>query len=272
MADAADATPTGVAGGTDKKIASFVIIGGAGEGSRLNQIVLAEKDSDKPMGKDYQNLLLKDSAGNQIGNTIGALNTTASTYTFTPATVIEIAAGAQYVVDVFADILTSPTNSVTAFAAVKVNSISATGSVTTTDTSVSPALALQNVYISAAGALVIAVVSDDPIAQQYVMGTTDVTLAKFKLTASSAEAINVSQMLVGVDDGDNTGNEATVRANLLNLKLYDGTTLLSSVSSLTSPGTNASEVVDGVANFVITPSLQVPKSLSKILTVKADVS
>ena len=225
--------PTGVLGGTEKKIASFVIVGGAGEGSRINQIVLEDNDSAKPLGEDYQNLLIKNAAGTQIGTTIGSLNTTASTYTFTPATTIEIAAGAQYVIDVFADIKSNATNTGDdSSIPVKVNLVSGTGLVTNSSTDVSPALALQAGYLSTAGALTITVVSDDPIAQQYVMGTSEATLAKFKIAASSAEAANISQVLVSISDGDATDNEATVRGNLTNLKLYDGTSLLASVASL----------------------------------------
>ena len=120
MAAATASLPTGVKGATNAKIASFVITAGSGEGADVSQIVVKNHvTAGLALGHDFQNLALKNGSS-QIGTTVGSLSTTASnTYTFNPSPSISINAGQQYVVDVYADILTGASNAAsTAYTAV----------------------------------------------------------------------------------------------------------------------------------------------------------
>ncbi|MEK7493667.1 MAG: hypothetical protein AAB630_00770, partial [Patescibacteria group bacterium] len=193
FADATATLSTGVKGATNAKIASFVITAGAGEGADVSQIVVKNSaTAGLALGHDFQNLTLKNGSS-QIGTTVGSLSTTASnTYTFTPSPMISITAGQQYVVDVYADILTGASNAAAAaYSAVTLDGVTATGKSTNSDasdTTTDPAG--QTVYIATSGSLVVAAASDMPITQNRAMGQTGQTLATFKLTTGAPEAVN----------------------------------------------------------------------------------
>jgi len=156
--DKSATSPSGTVSASGVKIASFSITCGAGEAIDVSQIIMQDASAATQMGDNFQNLVLKHS-GTQIGDTYGTLSTsgTATTYTFNISPNIRINAGAQYVVDVYADILSGAADAGTALSPViKVDAVSATGVDTSSDASAtSQALSLQNAYVAASGKLFI---------------------------------------------------------------------------------------------------------------------
>ncbi|MFH1582629.1 MAG: peptidoglycan-binding domain-containing protein [bacterium] len=102
--------------------------------------------------------------------------------------------------------------------------------------------------------------SDTPTAATYAVGTSNYTFAKFELT-STGEDMLVSQFNVffGTSTSDTASGTAAAVADVNNVKLYDGSTLLATDNTISS----------GYANFSIT--LTVAKNTTKTLTVIADI-
>jgi len=208
----------------------------------------------------------------QIGSTVGTLTDTAGTdYTFTPASAIRIAKGGQYVVDVYADILSSGTvtslNADTTDGPIECVSVTATGVDTgssASDTDVTD-IVLQDVYIATTGNLTITLAGATPVTQTLTTSSPDVELAKFKFEADNSEGITVTKIVVS----DATDAAASL-GGITNVRLYDGTTQLGSANyswTTTTPatGTTGYMAFDGL-------SWTIAKGASKTLTVKADVS
>jgi len=271
LTDATSALPNGVRGSNGVKIASFVITAGSGEGADVSQIVLKNHaTAGLALGHDFQNLTVKNGT-TQIGNTVGSLSTTASnTYTFTPSPMISINAGQQYVVDVYADVLTGATNysggvGYVAYPAVYLNSVTATGKSTNSTASDATVRTGQNVYIASTGTLTVAAASDMPIAQNRSMGQTGQTLATFKLTTGAQEAVNISSIVV-TDTVSNTIVAAT--GSITNLSLWNsaGVQVGSTVASMAaSSGLDATATFNGLA-------FNVAKDKSEVLTLKGDIN
>ena len=106
--DGNSSTPTGVAYGANTKIASFTIIGGAGEPAEVTQISLA----DVTAGTDYVSLYFQNvklmHGTTQLGNVLGSPSsgaTTAQTHTFNVSPAVTINSGEQYLVYLFSYIL-----------------------------------------------------------------------------------------------------------------------------------------------------------------------
>jgi len=262
--DKTSSSPTGVAGATGAKIASFTITAGAGEAVDVTQIAMLDSSTVTQMGDNFQNLKLMH-GDTQLGTTIGNLNTsgTATSYTFSPSPAVRVASGEQYVVDVYADVKSSVQDSATVLTGViKVDSVTATGVSTSADASYTTDVTLQNGYISAAGNLTVTLDPDSAIAQQLVMGATDYEVAKFRLTAGAAEAVNITELVVS----DNTSSAAT--GTLRNLKLFvDGAQIGNTVQLDTTSATSTyAHAVFGSL------SLNIPVDTTKVVTVKADVS
>lgn len=273
--DRSSAQPTGVVNASNVKIASFIISGGAGEAADISQIVLRDVSDAYSVGDDFQNMVLKDSAGNQVGTTVATLNTTASTYTFTPASAIRILAGEQKAFDVFADVKGTVTNSGTAFGDLEVDTISATGVNTGTSANFGTSgndatdVAMQNVYIALHGQLTVDESADTPVAQQMLLGSTGLSLAKFKLTADAAENIRVSEFTVADDTTSSffNGGAKGATGTLKNLSLYNGSTLLASVAAFSDTNTS------GVSQATFTGfNLTVPKNSNVVLEIKGDLA
>jgi hypothetical protein len=114
-------------------------------------------------------------------------------------------------------------------------------------------------YIASVGNLYISDASDEPVAQQLVMGATDQEVARFKLEASASEDLDITQITIS-DDSSNPGT-------LKNIKIYDGATLVGGPVMLGAIATSS------YANAVFTGiNLKIPAGGSKTLTVKADVA
>jgi len=268
LANAAVGTPTGVKGAVGTKIASFTLTAGSGEAVTVTQIVVKNNaTTGQGLGSDFQNLTLKNGS-TQLGTQIGSLSTTAAnTYTFTPSPSISVAAGQQYVVDVYADSLTGATNTAVAYSAVTLDSVTATGQSTNSTAGDGTDQIGQNIYIATSGSLTLAAASDMPIAQLRSMGQTGQTLATFKLTAGPQESINVTKVIV---TDTISGTSAAATGSITNLKLFksNGTQVGTTVTSMSSSSTglNVLATFNGISN------LTVAKDGTEILTLKGDVN
>jgi hypothetical protein len=114
--------------------------------------------------------------------------------------------------------------------------------------------------IIAQGTLTIGPSSNTPAAATYALGVSNYTIAKFDLT-STGEDMLVSQLNVYIDDDSSADATATAAAaaDVTNLRLYDGSTILATDNTISS----------GVANFGI--NLTVPKNTTKTLTLVGDI-
>ncbi len=269
FADRSSTAPSGAANAAEVKIGSFVIEAGSGEAVDVTQIVLY--DGEAVLGSTWQNLKIKHNE-TQIGSTLGSLNSTAGTYTFTASPALRITAGAQYRVEVFADIK-SGANIGLVSPVVKVDSITATGVNTSSSASCgssatpycygSDRVSLQAGYVASNGNLTVLVDADAPVAQQLVMGATEQVIGKFKLEADNVENINVTQLVIS----DKVSSAAT--GTFKNVKLYVGSEqlggTLASFSVTSASSTYANAIFAGL-------NLTVPKNGSKVVTVKADLT
>ncbi|MDD4333071.1 MAG: hypothetical protein PHT51_03070, partial [Patescibacteria group bacterium] len=259
FADRSSTSPTGTVSAAAAKIASFIITAGGGEAINVTQIKLAD-DATTELGDNFQNLKLMNGT-TQIGSTISSLNTTAGTYTFTPSTSIQIAAGQQYVVDVYADIKSAAADTATVLNPVcAFDKVTATGVNTGTDASYDSNQDLQKAYVSAQGNLTVTLDSDSALSQQMLMGSTGIELAKFKFAADATEDITISKIAL------NDLLTAASTGSIKNLKVYDGTTQIGqTVNFTTAYGTTTYAILDGL-------NLTIPRNSNKILTVKGDLT
>lgn len=269
--DKSSTNPTGPVNATGAKVASMVITAGAGEDVSLSQIVLRDNVASTCIGTYMQNLTLYDSSGKQLATTYANPSTSCApqnSYTFNISPSVTIKNGAQYVVDVYADLKAAET---TATSLIDVNTVTASGVSTGSDASASSQnLSLQKQYISSAGNLMIQVDPDTPVANNYLMGATDQVIGKFQLSASSTEAVNISQLVLSGDFG--TGATGTYK----NIRLVDdltGSQIGSAVSSFsdTVAGTSSPTTTYSHATFSGL-TLQVGANLSKTIDVKADIT
>jgi len=264
--------PTGVSNAQGVKVGAFVVVGGAGEAVDVNQFVIRD-DATNQLGDDYQNLVLKDTDGNQVGTTISSLNTTEGTYTFTPSTAIRLAAGQQKAFELFADVKGSVTNSATLVNGPEVDTVSAVGVDTGASANFGTAgdgatdVALQKGYVAIEGNLTVEAAADTPVAQQLVLGSTGVSLAKFKLTADSSESLTITEFTVADDMSTGNSSRKPATGTLKNLKLYNGSTLLASVSALDQTY-NTQTPIATFTGF----NLTVPSNQNLTLEVKADLT
>ena len=174
---------------------------------------------------------------------------------------ITIAAGAQYVVDLYADILTGATLYAAAEPGLEFVNASATGVSTSANAYPTATVAdLQNVVIASAGSLTITA-PNTPVAGQLVMGETAQTLAILDFAAGSAENVNVSVITI-----TDTSSFAGSLNNIQHSVPADGVSgLLGTVSTFNAES-------NGVATFNLASDWTIPKNATKILTIMANVS
>jgi hypothetical protein len=267
FADRSTSLPTATKTASDIKIGSFIITAGSGEASDVTQIVMLDGSTTSQMVDNYTAIRLKNGS-NQIGSvaqTSGTTDGTAAQFTFTPSSAIRINAGAQYIVDVYADVKSSPADSGTAASiwdpVIKVDSVTATGVSTSSDVSYSGDLSIQKAYISANGNLTVTKGADAPIAQQLVMGSTAQEVAEFKIAASVDEDVTISELYVAATVS--TGATGTFS----NITLWNGSTQVGSAAGFGTTSTTT---------YAVAPfpnlDLTIPANGNVILTVKADVS
>jgi hypothetical protein len=273
VADATTVNSTGVVGATNVLVGSMVITAGAGEPVNVTQIVVGDDPADgtSDFGDNFQNLTLRhgSSTSTPLATVQGTLSgEDGADYTFSLSPSVTIAAGGQYVVDLYADILTGAGNYATAEIGLEFVNASATGVNTSADAYPTATIAnLQTLVISAGGTLVITANASTPVAGQLVMGETGQTLAILDFAAGSAEDANVSVITI-TDTGDFGGS-------LSNIKLYSNNTadgasgLLGTIASFTpasDPQTN------GTATFNLSSDWVIAKNQTKTLTIKGDVN
>ncbi len=263
--DRSSGNPTGPVNASQVKVASFTIVGGAGEDVEVSQVTLQEDNTGTCIGTYFQNLTLMNASGAQIATTYANPSTSCTSknsYTFNISPAVTVASGGQYVVDVYADLKAGYTAAASIF---EVEAVTASGKNTGTSAS-TPAgqnLSLQNQYISSVGTVTVAVDADTALATNLLMGAVDQSLGKFKLTASNAEPLNFTELVVSV----NVSSAAT--GTLRNVKLVDeaGNQIGSTIASLSSGTTStyANAKFSGL-------SLVVPKGSTRIVNVKADIT
>ncbi len=262
------ANPNGTINGTGTQVGSFIVTAGAGEAVDLTQITLKDAQSNPTcIGAYMQNLVLKDSAGKQLGTTYpnpSATCSTANSYTFNISPAVKIANGAQYVVRVYADLKAAFTTASTAL--IQGDAVTATGVDTGGSASVSAqALSLQNNYISTSGAYTVAIDSNTPVAKNLLMGAVDQELARFNITASTTEAINITQLVIS--NRVSSAATGTVR----NIRLYDNDNNLIIGSAI--PSFSNSNATGSLVHADFTGlKFQIPKGTSKVVVVKADLT
>lgn len=256
--------PTGVKGATGVKVASLIITAGSAEGATVNQIVVGDDagEATSDFGDNFQNLTLKHN-GVAIATTQGTLSGTAGAdYTFSLSPAVTIAAGAQYVVDVYADILTGAAGfAATGQPGLEFVNLSATSLVTSTDAYPTPTVAdLQEDVIVAGGSLTITADSATPIAAQVVMGANDQELARYKFAAGTSEDVNVNR--IEISDSSTNSN------NLNNVSLWDVT---SGTPVQVGSTISAFDSSDN-ATFNLSTPWVITKGQNKTLVVKAGVN
>jgi len=270
MSDYTSSLPTGVKGAPSVKVGSFVMTAGAGEGVTITQIVVKDDSADatSDFGDNFQNLKLMHGT-TQLGTTQGTLSgLAAASYTFNVSPSITLGAGEQYVVDVYADILSASAGFDTAATlevGLEVDAVTASGIVTGSSASLATQNKdLQKLYIAASGTLAIAAVASPttPSAGQLVMGSADNTFVVLSFTAGAAEAVQVDNIVI-TDTTDFKGS-------LKDIKLFSvGTGSATPVQI----GSTVSGLVDaGTATFNLTTPWVIPTNTTYYLVVKAGAS
>ncbi|MDD5031777.1 MAG: hypothetical protein PHR36_01895 [Patescibacteria group bacterium] len=291
IGDANSTNPSGVVGQDNVLIGSFVITAGAGEGVTISQITLTDDvlTTNSTLADVFQNLrLTRADTGAAIGTTIGSLtDTDATTYSFTPSPQISLAKGAQLVVNIYADVLSSPQNLTNLNAdtggIIYPSTVYATGSDTSSSANATMSAGLQAIYISSVGTLTATVDAGTPAAGILVMNSTDNALSKFKLTAGNSEDIEVTKIVFsiiskGADETVDPATDATNRlGNMLNFDLLVNGVAKKTVSSAAITDGSSVNPAWGVTNgFVVydltSDPITVKKGSNAVLTIQADVN
>jgi hypothetical protein len=259
------AQPTGVVGATSVKVASMIITAGSAEGATITQIIVGDDggQTDSEFGANFQNLTLKSAAGVALATTQGTLSVAeGADFTFSLSPAITVAAGQQYVVDIYADILTGAAGfTTTGEPGLEFVNLSATSLVTSTDAYPTATIAnLQENVIVAGGALTITADSNTPIAAQMVMGSTDQEFARYKFAAGTSENVNVNRIEIS--------DSSTNSENVSNVSLWDVT----SGTPVQVGGTIAAFDASHNATFNLTSPWVITKGENRTLVVKASVN
>ena len=269
-------------GSNDNKIYAFKFTAGANEGIRITQIKFKSATGTALLDSDVSNIKLydvdgttriKDTAGNDIPaasmvsgfvtfgsystglDTTGLFDITKSSYK-TIIVKADIPSAAATGTNLLGFIINNPTTDVKADGLASANDIASSlinGNVTT---QVPTTSVLHNIIEK--GTLTVAGSPSTPAAATYAIGTSNFTIAKFDLT-STGEDIKVTNFNVYFGTSTNaTGTDAD-SADLNNIRLYDGETLLGTDSQISS----------GYAEFSV--NLTVPKNSTKTLSVVVDI-
>lgn len=251
-----------VAGGTNLKVASFVLSAGPAEGVNLNTVALT---TNGDLSATFVNLHVKVN-GADFGTVQNNLAAASTQYTFTATTPVAMAANTSVVVDVYVDSLTG-----VSFGAAKVVDLTATNASGATTyvplgSSMNPTtLAGQNVTLNSAGVVTTSTSASPAITQQVAMGVTAVKVATLKLSDTNAENMNLTY--VNVKDG---GAQATSYNDMVNFRLMNGTNQVGTAIGSFS-GAAGIRFVLAIADQVAGKGL-VPQNSNMTLDVLADVN
>ncbi|MBI5221455.1 MAG: hypothetical protein HY979_01475 [Candidatus Magasanikbacteria bacterium] len=258
-------------GTTQDKVVAFKFSAGAYEGVRITQIKLKEAVASSS-DSDFNNVTLYDAETDTVlagpAGVVSGYVTFGSYTTGLDATgLFDIAEGKNRIILVKADVSSAAAISpnqlgfqiLNSQTDVKADGLESANDLATTD--ITPSTALGNTLLHnviGTGTITVGPNSNTPSASTYSVGTTDFTFAKFDLT-STGEDIKVTQFNVLFATSTNATTTNADAADVNNVKLYDGTTLLKTVSNISS----------GYAQFAI--NVTVPKNGTKVLTVKGDI-
>jgi len=249
--------PTGVIGQNGTVVGSFTITAGASEGADVTAIKIVDAGGTFVNLQNLEVYKGLKTTGTQIGTTQSSL-TTATTYTFYPSPYISVAASAQEKFYIYADLKTSTTT--TNLGNMVVDQVDATGKITSGSVGTAGNVTLQQLFISDAGTLTLAVGDDTPLSANIRGGSGDlVSFTQTKFSAGAAEDIKVTDIIYAVTRGAGGAPTSTV----YDISLWDGTTQIGTAQS----GLNASTGAAVFKNI----SWIIPAGQTKSLMLKARV-
>ncbi|MEA3453060.1 MAG: peptidoglycan-binding domain-containing protein [Patescibacteria group bacterium] len=231
----------GVAGSAKVKIASYIIQAGSAEAINISSFKATLGTFGTGEVGDYSNLIVEKGDGTQLGSTVvspAAAGDTLSVSGF------QVAASGSETINVFADLSSDAAADETVV--VTLGDFGATGATSATTITTPSDTTGQTLTWAASGALAVSTDTATPSVATLHASESDTTVLKFILS-STYELIDVNKIILDSTYG---------AANISNVKLYDGSTLLGSASLLSGKVT-----FSGL-------SLEVPKDGSKYLTVK----
>ncbi len=251
------ANSTGVAGATEALVGSFVVTAGASEGADITSLKMRYSTTTNSTLQNMKLYSGTKESGTQIGSTLGTFSASASAgtneYTFYPSPYISLAAGTQFVLNVYADILTgAPSTDQGTSTLCEVNGV---GKVTASSVNYQIDADGQTIYIAGAGSIALTEDSSSPVSDIVIMGGTEQTFAVFKYSAStSAENIKITSIVATTT--------ATLNSDIKNIKLV-GNGLDASIASLDSSGVATFNLASNP--WIITAGIE------EKVTIKADI-
>lgn len=247
------ANPTVVAGATAVKIGSHVIQASNVEAVNITSLALTLTFASG----SYTNVQLK--VGSELLGSAIARPTSAAANTITAS--LQIPAGGQKIVDVYADIGTGTgaDNTLT-----QIGTIASTGASSGSSITSPSAVSGQNVTVSSGGTLTLeADATNTPVKQILTAGSAGTNVFKFKASANAVEDLILNKLYVGVNELAHTGGTAaTSSGNVFNVTLKNkaGATLAGPKNPV-----NGEVEFSGLA-------LPIPKATSVELTISVDVN
>lgn len=264
--------PMGVTGATGVRVASFTILGGA-EPSEISSIVVADDTTSSNLSSFFNNIRVMRGTS-QLGTTTV---TPSSSMTFNVSPALVVGVGESVVIDVYGDVLSSPSalSGINGDEIVRIDSVTATGKNTGATTSVSPETKGQKAYVATNGMLRVTADANTPSDTQLVLGSTDQTFLKVLLAEeSNAEDILVKKLYLSNYILTNTTTPFASTGTVQNVKIYNGSALLGTVPSFgagVSVNTTTPTAVFDLTGLA-TGGLVIPKGQSVVLTAKADLT
>lgn len=249
-----------VAGATDQAVASWKFSATSTEGFSVQSVTFTEIGTS--VDSDISNLKLKIN-GTQVGGTVAALSNGSVTFSGTP--LFSVAAGQNQQVYLFADISSGVTSQrtvrfeITDSTKVTANGQNSGGIVTTTYSNGTAFVAQQGAVMTIVqGNVTVTLDPTNLSAQTYIVGETQVELAKLKFSAGSREGLKVTKIKFTEDD------DATA-TDYQNARLY----INDSATPITVSGSIGATTVlfeDGAGLFTV------PASGNTVVTLKVDIT
>jgi len=255
-ANSALGTQTLSAGATSKRIGSYAFTASTAEGVTVNSLNVQAR------GAVWTNLKVLV-GGTQFGTTQGTV-ASGTTYSFN-GTPFTVPAGGTSYVDVYADILSSATGSISP--ASVLTGCSASGATSLTAISCSSTNG-QAVTFAGQSTVTVALDSGSPAASQLVMGSSGNTLGIFRFTeTSNVEDIKITDLNVFQQV-----TATTTKSAFGGLALYNGAVLLGTAGSATMAASSSNPGPGYYYQFHFATPVVVPQANSVSLTLKGDVA
>jgi len=262
------AAQTFVIGAMQKELTRMDLTAGSGEDIMVSAITLDifSNRTTATSGAKFINVKLVKLDGTQFGSTVAAPVSSAA---FSGN--LTIPASETVTLRVLADIPTtsypSPNGSIslastTAIAtAIDSTGVSSSASITETGS------AIGNTMTIGSGALTVAVAST-PGDQTLIVGAAEVPVARFVLTAGTAEDVRVTYIKLW-----DSASAQSSTTDLSGIALYDGTTRLTAKKNLTAGAAGQVQhyVTFNASEFLNSIGINITKGQQKEITVKADI-